>query len=40
LAYLFGIIGIVGECLHIGHEDKHAVEIASILQLNAPKHKE
>ena len=35
LANFFGVVCIVGESLHVSHEDEHTVEIASVLQFDA-----
>ena len=32
LSNLLGVVGIVGECLHIGHEDEHLIIVAGVLQ--------
>ena len=34
LAYFLRIVGIVGQSLNIGHEHKHPVEVACVLQLD------
>ena len=36
LPHFLRVVGIVGECLRVGNEDKHAVEVARILQFDAP----
>ena len=35
LAQLFGVVGVIGEGLHVGHEHKHFVVVASVLQFHA-----
>ena len=35
LANFLGIVGVVGQCLNVGHEDKHLVIVAFVLQLYA-----
>ena len=35
LANLLRIVGIIGQRLHVGHENKHLVKVASILKFNA-----
>ena len=34
LANLFRVVGIVGECLYVGHKHKHLVEVSLFLQLD------